>query len=52
MGEVIANVTFTGTGSHCWSTQGTAPGLYIVDVDLTYPDGSTAYTRKKILITP
>jgi len=52
MGEKIADVSFQGPGSHCWNTQGTAPGLYIVDVTLTYADGSTAYTRKKILITP
>jgi hypothetical protein len=52
MGEMVAHPVLTGPGNPCWNTQGTAPGLYIVDISLTYPDGSTAYSRKKILITP
>ena len=49
LGEKVGDVSFNGSNP-CWSTQGVAPGVYLIDVNLTYVDGSTAYTRKKILI--
>jgi hypothetical protein len=50
MGERIANLAFGGSGSQCWTTTGTAPGVYLVDVDLVYTDGTKANLRRKIVV--
>jgi hypothetical protein len=47
MGEMVTEIS-----ANSWSTQGVAPGVYIVEMTLTYTDGSMVTTTKKILIRP
>jgi hypothetical protein len=51
MGERIADISFGGEGAECWNTTGTAPGLYLVEIDVVYGDGTKATIRQKVVIT-
>jgi hypothetical protein len=50
MGEQVANLSFTGSGSQCWNTTGTAPGVYLIEVDVIYNDGTKASIRRKVVV--
>jgi hypothetical protein len=50
MGERIADESFSGSGNPCWDSTQTAPGIYIVEIKLNYPDGTMAVVRRKIII--
>jgi hypothetical protein len=49
MGERIADLEFPG-GTGCWNTAGTAPGVYVVEVEITIPGGSPKRTLQKIIV--
>jgi hypothetical protein len=50
MGESLASLSFPTGQNNCWSTAGVAPGVYIVQMKLTYADGHAAVVKKKIVI--
>jgi hypothetical protein len=53
MGERVTELSFGGSGSQCWNTTGTAPGIYIVLVKVTYLDGTTSnLTQKVVVVAP
>jgi hypothetical protein len=51
MGEKVAQLTFGGSGSQCWNTTGAAPGIYIIQVSITYDDGTTGNMTQKVVVT-
>ena len=50
IGERVASLSFGGLGNQCWSTTGVAPGIYIVEVSLTYEDGTHAQLTQKVVV--
>ena len=52
IGERVASLSFGG-GNQCWNTTGVAPGIYVVQLEITYSDGTTAnITQKVVVISP
>jgi hypothetical protein len=50
IGERVASLSFGGAGNPCWNTEGSAPGIYIIQVALTYNDGTTGTLSQKIVV--
>ena len=51
VGESVASLSFSAPLYNCWNTQGVAPGIYLIRLQLSYSDGTTATQWKKIVVT-
>jgi hypothetical protein len=51
VGEIVARVTFSGSGQPVWNTGNIAPGIYIAIIKVTYMDGTSGKTLQKIVVS-
>ncbi len=51
-GQKVSQLSFQGTADHTWDTSGTSPGIYLIQLDVTYADGTTALVWRKVVIIP
>jgi hypothetical protein len=50
--RLVATLDFGAQEMQCWDTQGAAPGLYFVQVDVDEADGGRHSGRFKVLVAP
>ncbi len=46
-GELVANLAFKGPSRHGWSTRNVASGIYIIQVEVRYPNGALEVLKLK-----
>lgn len=51
-GQKVSTLSFQGPTGHDWDTSDTAPGVYLVDVNVVYADGTTAQAWLKAVVIP
>lgn len=51
MGQRVASLSFAQMQGNCWDTTGVPPGVYFVEIKITYQDGTTAQIVKKAVIS-
>jgi hypothetical protein len=50
-GEGVARLSFMQSQNNCWDTSQAPPGIYFVEIKITYLDGTTARVWRKAALT-
>jgi hypothetical protein len=52
LGQKVATLSYAQLQGNCWNTNGVPPGVYFVEIKITYEDGTTSQIMKKAVISP
>jgi hypothetical protein len=52
LGQKVATLSYAQLQGNCWNTNGVPPGVYFIEIKITYQDGTTSQIMKKAVISP